>query len=366
MKIYDFIRKYLLVFLCISLSLYTLLGSFFNIKEVDEIENRKLASLPTFSIDNIKTYFNDLSLYVDDHFGGRNLFLSLDRKISSLKDNESSEKAIMGKNDFAYYISSLKLYEKEKTNDEKFNLFKNKVKYLSEYFPDKPIFVFIYPNKTQAYPEYLPNGYKKSTLRDDIVANVESLNGSKNIYVKDLKDDILNAKKDYDKSLYYTNDTHWNAYGAYVAYKNSIDFINKNSDFNLIIKQDIKQINETVNTKGDLARMLNKVGEFTDTNYEFIFEESSARKVEKKIQDTKEYQNIGKVDDYINPKINTRAVIMHDSFYGAGLKNFLSESFGELNSYWGLDQTNESLLKKVKEINPDIIIIGIVDRHLMK
>ncbi len=78
-----------------------------------------------------------------------------------------------------------------------------------------PLVVAIAPDKHSIYSEYLPDGLSRKGLSpaDQIMA------GSQGGQILDLRKVLLDAKATSPHPLYYKTDSHWNEFGAYLAYR---------------------------------------------------------------------------------------------------------------------------------------------------
>ena len=87
-------------------------------------------------------------------------------------------------------------------------------------------FIFVFPNKSLIYKDYLPDKYKFKYR--------PALEIYKNKFKQNLFDlyEILKNEQD----VYYKTDTHINLKGNYIVYKFFIDFLNKKLNMNIIAR----------------------------------------------------------------------------------------------------------------------------------
>ena len=85
------------------------------------------------------------------------------------------------------------------------------------------LFVIV-PDKQTVYSEFAPeqDSLAKSNLTDEFMAGARS----EGLNVFDLRGQLLPKKSDSDP-LYFRTDSHWNHYGAYLGYRDSITAINE-------------------------------------------------------------------------------------------------------------------------------------------
>jgi len=82
-----------------------------------------------------------------------------------------------------------------------------------------PLVVAIAPDKHSIYPERLPGGLSRKgrSPTDQVMA------GPLGSRILDLRSVLLDAKADSPHPLYYKTDSHWNEFGAYLAYRAIMD-----------------------------------------------------------------------------------------------------------------------------------------------
>lgn len=88
-----------------------------------------------------------------------------------------------------------------------------------------PYIVVIAPNKNTLYGEYLPDHMTKvgpATRLDQLMDYMEAHSG---VELLDLREPLARAKREHP--VYYSTDSHWNDYGAYIGYTEIIRRIAK-------------------------------------------------------------------------------------------------------------------------------------------
>ena len=212
------------------------------------------------------------------------------------------------------------------------------------------------PNKSSIYYEKLPAEISLSPTRYvDFFLN--ELTDIANLHIYDPTEDLKNAKKPEDL-LYYRTDTHWNAKGAYIAFKNLLSkleldapdvyfSLEESSPGDLI---DISQIKEPSITNGDAW-----VAEINHA-YKLI------RIKDDSLSSTRYFGMNNKVINS-NPYINSKIWIVGDSFAKA-LKPYFESTFSEVRylGHWNseLDVLASKLNNSVEK--PDLIVVVRVER----
>nr|WP_279343518.1 hypothetical protein [Fundidesulfovibrio terrae] len=81
--------------------------------------------------------------------------------------------------------------------------------------------VVVAPNKDTIYPEYLPDAYRQEGKISRMDQVMEYINSKTSLDVLDLRPALLEAKK--AAQVFYSTDSHWNAYGAFPGYQAVIE-----------------------------------------------------------------------------------------------------------------------------------------------
>lgn len=135
-----------------------------------------------------------------------------------------SKQAIIGRDDWLYLgdqYAQTRTVDRRSPTEADFALGKKigaAVEAWDAYLSNKGVKLFrimIGPNKGSVYPEHLPNWAKPAALNatDALVAGTRS-----DRYV-DFRKSLLAAKANQPEALYYKTDTHWNAFGAGIAFR---------------------------------------------------------------------------------------------------------------------------------------------------
>ena len=131
--------------------------------------------------------------------------------------------------------------------------------------------IFIYPNKSLIYKDYLPDGY---TIQYRPALEIYKNKFQNNLY------DLYEILK-YENDIYYKTDTHINNKGNYIVYKFFIDVINSRFNLNIVpkkveLKMQICELKKLPYAIGDLTWDIN-LGDQTLDNIEdhFYFHDES-------------------------------------------------------------------------------------------
>lgn len=79
------------------------------------------------------------------------------------------------------------------------------------------------PNKNTIYPEYMPDRIRKASKLSRMDQLLNHLRARSHIAVLDLRPALLAEKK--NRLLYHITDTHWNDFGAFIAYREIMRYL---------------------------------------------------------------------------------------------------------------------------------------------
>jgi hypothetical protein len=191
-----------------------------------ENERRRIASFPDIPQDmrseNVKAFFKGIDPFVSDHFPLRNSFLVLSSGLhNAVGANLDMDKCYRGKENWLFLGNSydwcVDKLQGSRTLPERYIL-----KRVEHYRKLRDLFrnggtdfvMFIGPNKSSVYPEYLPPVVVPAAKRY-ISLFVTSLRDA-GVKIYDPTDRLVSLKS--TGLLYYRTDTHWNYRGAYEAF----------------------------------------------------------------------------------------------------------------------------------------------------
>ena len=197
----------------------------------------------------------------------------------------------------------------------------------------------VVPNKASLYSEYLPDSWIEQQGERRLEAIDKILRKENRINYLNLTPVFAKHKK---YPIYWKTDTHWNGFGAYIAYYNLMHQLNVGGSI-VPFKSGLSK------RRGDLVKMLGT----SKVDYEITPELSPIQGQYKEFVPHENYKQT-------LPKKGDKVLLLTDSFGNRELKNLLSESFDNVVV---LDymKCSESLIRK---INADYIILEMVERKL--
>lgn len=201
----------LIVFL-LALVGFSVLNAFWPKRDMSDLENRKLAQMPPFSIKTLLNgdYFQDFATYMQDQVALRDGWIDLESAFNNLVFAKVEESDILlGKDGWMF----TKLFDVSQDTQKQLSKNLDAVTNFASRHPGKVTFLLA-PSASVIYPEMLPVGapmVDENAMLDDIFAQV-----STNAEVLDLREVFTQEKDNY---LYYKTDHHWTTQGAYLAYE---------------------------------------------------------------------------------------------------------------------------------------------------
>lgn len=191
---------------------FSVLNFFWPKRDMSDLENRKLAQLPSFSIKTLLNgdFLQDFSTYMQDQVAFRDTWIDLESAFNNLAFGKVEESNILlGKDGWMF----TKLFDVSPDTQKQLSKNLDAVTNFASRHPGKVTFLLA-PSASVIYPEKLPVGapmVDENAMLDDIFAQVSS-----SADVLDLRDMFTREKDEY---LYYKTDHHWTTQGAYLAYQ---------------------------------------------------------------------------------------------------------------------------------------------------
>lgn len=318
-----------------------------------ENENRKLSTMPEFSIGNYDKFAVEFTSFLKDYIPYRQKVTELYSDIMVNKFGISSdESVIIGKNGWLFYDSNKKDADTDEISDyngiaeyteEEMEKVAEEVRRADDFCREhgaQMIFV-IAPNKSSVYREYMPDYYfweersRVDELYEYLCANTEAMA----LYPKQ---ELQEWAKKY--KIYYANDTHWNGLGGYLT----ASMIAEKLGMEYPAMQEIELIEE--NSPEDLKYMLG-VNNYVADDGNLI--PDYAKRHEVKLIDSWE-----SMDSYESDNQNgQRMLILGDSFS----EKLIPAFSGEVQ--W-LDASRSRYYQFTEVNSYDYVVYELVERNL--
>jgi alginate O-acetyltransferase complex protein AlgJ len=216
-----------------------------------------------------------------------------------------------------------------------------------------PYLLVIPPDKPTIYPEYLPPNYAPVISRSRLDQLLDHLRDTHSpIEFVDVRPALLAGKGSH--LLYHPTDTHWNDWGAFIAYQQIITHVQKLLPNSHIVPQrrDDFIVGGPIPWPGDLARMMDIPDQYPEM-YVPLY-----RKKPYAIQDELKIRNSVFAVDNHNPSLPN--VLLYRDSFAIALVPMLGPNFNRIvyafHYTWDPDLIAQS--------KPDLVIDEFLERNL--
>lgn len=324
---------------------------------------------PDLALQDPLAFASEVEVFFNDHFGMRRELINLRNTIEILIFRKSPiSDVIIGEDDWLYYTgdqTSEDFAGRLLMGPEELERWRNMITHRRDWLADRGItYLFlIAPNKQTIYPEHLPF-YAQQRGVTRAMQLAEYFRGTDiEANVLFAADPLLLAKN--EATLFLLRDSHWNYYGAHVAFQAVMDrlrYLSKEEfdDVKLTHGDFIKVPAEG----GDLANMIGDVhvssGAYKVSNSRLSKVMPAEFDVLNNTQSTLAYES---ATDYPENITGQRLLFFHDSFGGSIAQQFFSTSFAHAR-YSNRIPTNEEFYRYVEMERPTVVIEQRVERLL--
>lgn len=188
---------------------FTILDMLWPKRERSELENRKLAQLPEFSVKSVlaenDNWMSQYTKYTQDQIAFRDSWINVKSRAEGMLMKTENNGVWLGKDHY--------LFAKFMNIGSKFDLNLGAVARMAERHPGM-VNVMIVPSASDILTDNLP--WRVPIADEDYFHDqiVETLSGKATVF--DLRDTLRSHADDY---IYYRTDHHWTNKGAYLAYE---------------------------------------------------------------------------------------------------------------------------------------------------
>ena len=336
-----------------------------------------MVRLPKLNLEanRIQNFFGKTEAYLSDRLAFRQDFLRFGSIIENgLGIRKYSKNVIIGQDGWLFYRPSYNASMVENLNGipdtqtiEGWENYFGEIKgYLDSL--DIDFIIMIVPDKHSVYPEYLPTYYQnqKKTLLDRFTAQ------SKNPLLS-LQLPFQQTKKTSNTPLFYKTDTHWNLFGAYLAYENIMARLPVFYDLNHVILQEGDFKEKSFNSVFDLIKQLNAYDYYEDVeisldhgkvgNGSFLEEFPHAPEQEAIVKNIGVGSNIFDSPNVTNDSKEGTLLVFGDSFVG-NLSPYLNATFHTIVYRHYTKGSSLTIEELVELYNPDFVLFEMVERKL--
>lgn len=331
---------------------------------VENIENRAKSEWPQFTWDEYSTYFQSLEKYINDALPYRDELIRMDSNIAYYGFKESaSEQVVVGKHGWLFLRQELDDYKRMNLySEDELKMICEKMEEIHQYLYNNRIefVIFIAPNKSSVYPEFVPSYVKvggEISRTEQLVDYLKRNTDIKVIFPRGRFEEHCQRHQEYPLYMHY--DTHWNSLGGYYGAK----ILLQELDIKIphIKKGQLKATNEPVFLWNgfDLANAMGMTGALTeDINYNIIGYSDSMIKWEgNPVESRNDFETVCSTT---SNAIDSRKIIFIRDSFGTSMLPIIAGEFQEVYSPHVSYLNTEKI--KLSEQHPNIVIYEVVER----
>ncbi|MFC1687750.1 hypothetical protein ACFL0L_04165 [Patescibacteria group bacterium] len=336
--------------------------------DIEEQEKRKLAEMPEFTASSIlrAPFRKDFDEYFSDNFGFRSILVHAGSLLHvGLLKSSPTHQVVIGKDDWFFFGGGNVIDDFRGAiplTDRELKSIKDNIEQQRELLANQGIdfYILVSPNKTSIYPEFLPSNIEKvgeQTRLDQIVTH---LSEHSDFVIIDPREKLIKIKE--KNFAYEKTGTHWNEYGAFVAYSELINEVRKN--YPNIPAPDINNFELRTEIVGgsDLAILLSLQNQKQD---ELVYVDPFTPRIAQDASVAFENPNPNPVMPLVAKEVANNelphALIFRDSFTNH-LIPYLSEDFSRSVYVW-MYKIDPEIVELEK---PDIVILEVSERNLFQ
>jgi alginate O-acetyltransferase complex protein AlgJ len=297
---------------------------------------------------------------IEESFYGRGYLINLITNLRLKIGDRVFPKVIVGENGWLIFTGEADILDYQKAEaftEEELATFQADLDALSANYAARGItlLVVVVPNKNTIYPERVPSQIEVLGRESRLEQIVSYLQAHGQTQILDLRPMLRAAKPEHE--IYYATDTHWNGYGAYLAYSSILNKLQETfpklaprpaSDFKVVEREP-----EALDLAANIGTTL-----LAESRIQFV----------PQFDQRTNYKSINLGGRRLMLSYNADAslpdlVIYYDSFFFT-VNPMLGEHFHQgafVQNYSGSGLWN---LSWVDERQPDIVIIEFNERYL--
>ncbi len=225
--------------------------------------------------------------------------------------------------------------------------------------------VMVPPNKETIHPEHLPASFTRVGTLARLDQLMDYLRQNTDLDILDLRESLLAAKAKGD--AFYATDSHWNAHGAFSAYRTIVERLRRDFPALRPMSEDDFFIARYPFIGGDLPSIMGMQGLYNEGRILMLPKSPMRARGESTGRMLPGYMQpalASRVDDPSLP----RAVFFHDSYFWE-IHPFLAEHFSRAVYAWVVIKTGGHPLPFDKDLvekeHPDVVVEEIAERFFV-
>ncbi len=319
--------------------------------------------------------------YLEKHFGFRGQLISGYNYVNTylLKSSHSANPVVMGRDSWLFLSQDgpdRNLLEDFRSNaplpDGKMRRMLDELVARRDWCAARGIayLVVVAPNKNTVYPEKLPKAFSRPAKESHLDQMLRYVAAHPGLDVVDLRPALRMAKD--ENQIFYVTDSHWNAYGAFAAYREIMKHLERYfPDMRPFEREDYTAV-EYSGLPGDLAFLLGLQKLLPEPRVVFLNAAGGARARGATYPSSPNaaYFQPPVASEIVGPAGEglPRAVFFHDSFFWE-LLPFFAEHFRYAVYAWMNPQTetepryfDKALIEREK---PDVVVEEFTERYFV-
>jgi len=328
-------------------------------------ENRPLTKRPVLKpiLSEMQSFPQKYTAYFNDHFGFRNALIRANYFLRvRLLSTSPSKEVVLGKDGWFFFAGEGEIDDYRgitRYDRQLLEKFAATLELKRRWLAARGIrYLFVVaPNKSSVYGNMLPVRLNRIREKNGMDEFVTYLKQHTVVEILDLRTAMIAAKT--EKRVYLKADTHWNNYGAFVAYQEMMKPISGWFPGVEAMKGHAFQVADKIGNGGDLACMVGG-SEFQKEDYAQLTPVKKGRA-----------SSLAGINDITKTSLDVwtpdstlpRALVFRDSFF-ASVAPFIAEHFSFSRYYWKPWSSEVAMEELVEEMNPDIVIEELVERTI--
>lgn len=294
----------------------------------------------------------------EDSFHNKSFLIASFNRLRYGMGNNVFPQVLVGKEGWLEYSSDGNLddYQNVYSDQDRLQSIYGKLASLNENLKaqDIVLIVVVAPNKSTVYPDKVPDELHKLNDRSRLDLFLELFDQPNSPVVIDLRPVFAQARQ--DQQIYYKTDTHWNSFGAYIAYREIMNSAAQTYPDLQPYELDQFKLGETDPQIMDLGRIM---------GVKFLTE--SRNMVKPRFDSGARFQRIPPSSpvslSWAGNGQNRQLLMYHDSF-GVALQDFIQHHFQEAIYIQNSPDVSLSNMSWINTIEPDVVVIEILERSL--
>lgn len=327
-------------------------------------ENRKLAKPPEFhfTVSAIQKYPAAYTKYFNDHFGFRKWLVTGNFLLKhQLLGVSPSSQVIVGKDGWLFYTGEGEVNDSRaitRFEGERLEHWARSLEMKRVWLEKQGIhYLFVIaPNKSTVYREFMPDSHNRVREKTGIDDLIDYLRANTRVAVVDVRPALQAAKT--TERLYHRTDTHWNDYGAFIAYQEIMKQLVRWYPSLKMHTLDEFEVSRSVGAGADLAGLIGGSDHLAE---EYV-----------KLRPRGKYSlPLAEINDEAKSPVSVehagtaplRALFFRDSFF-SWVTPFLADHFAYSCYYWKYWNSATPIEEMLAVTRPNIVIEEIAERRL--